>query len=240
MTPSVVATIVVIMFFATALQSSVGFGSNLIAMPTIVQLAPDLVPGSVLMSTFIVSIFVLIRDRQSLDISPVRNALFGRLAGTGIGVVALTMLTERGIGFVIGFGVLAMVLVSARGLELERTPIAMLTAGTISGFSASTAGIGGPPVALMYQRSEGPEIRSSMAAFFLIGSLMTFSGLAYAGRFGWDEIRWGISLAPASLAGFFASRWIIPLVDRGLARPLVLSVSAASALLLIIRLVFFA
>ena len=240
MTPAAVTTVVVILFLAMSLQSSVGFGSNLIAMPTIVQFAPQLVPGAILMSTFIISVFVLLRDKQSLDVAPVGNALIGRGVGTVIGTIALTSMTERGIGFLIGFGVLAMVIVASSGLSLERTRPIMLSAGTMSGFAAATAGIGGPPVALMYQRSEGPEIRSAMAAFFVVGSLFTFAGLAYAGRFGWDEFRWGISFAPASLAGFVASRWLIPIVDRGLARPLVLGVSAAAALLLLVRLTFFA
>ena len=233
MSPFEIFAVVAILFVAMTMQSSIGFGSNLISMPTIAIFAPELVPGSVLFASALVSILTLLRERQSVDVGPVKVAIVGRIAGTGIGVWALGVLSETGIGYVIGLSVLAMVLIVASGAHIARSSRNMLIAGTASGFSASTAGIGGPPVALMYQASEGPEIRSSMAAYFLFGSVITFLGLNFAGLFGWEELLWGLAFAPAAMLGFVASRWTVPIVDRGHTRSIVLVVSASAALILL-------
>lgn len=233
MSPFEILAVVAILFVAMTLQSSIGFGSNLISMPTIAIFAPELVPGSVLFSSALVSILMLLRERQSVDIGPVKMAIVGRVVGTGIGVWALGVLSETGIGYVIGLSVLAMVVIVASGAHIARSSRNMLVAGTASGFSASTAGIGGPPVALMYQASEGPEIRASMAAYFLFGSVITFTGLNFAGRFGWVELLMGLAFAPAAMLGFVASRWTVPIVDKGHTRSIVLFVSASAALILL-------
>lgn len=227
-----------ILFIATTLQASIGFGSNLIAMPTVALFAPEFVPGPLLFSSMLVAFFMIFRERTAVDVKPVRTAIFGRVLGTAFGVLAIGAMSARSFGFLIGGGVLVMVGFVMSGAPIERTTRNMWLAGTISGFGASTAGIGGPPIALMYQSSEGPEIRSSMAAFFIFGSIITLIGLNIAGKFGGEEILSGIALSPAAVLGFLASRWTVPIVDRGLTRPLVLFVSAAAAVVLIGRLLF--
>ena len=142
-----------IIVVSCTVQSSIGFGSNLVAMPTIVHFGPDLVPGSVLVAVTAMNLLMLRRDRIGLEVRPVGNALVGRALGTVIALVVLEALSDRGLQLVIGVAVLAMVTVAASGFAPVRSAATMLTAGTISGFTAATAGIGGPPVALLFQRA---------------------------------------------------------------------------------------
>jgi hypothetical protein len=64
---------------------------------------------------------------------------------------------------------------------------------------------------------------------------MSLAGLAIGGLFGSEEIRLGAALAPAALVGFAATRWIVPVLDRGHTRTAILGVSTVAAIGLLIR-----
>lgn len=224
-----------IIAIGTCVQSSVGFGANLIAMPMIALFAPELVPGASLFAISAMNVLMLLRDRNGLEFGPVSNALVGRVVGTVAGALVIGALSDQGLRIVIALAVLAMVGISSITSAPERTRTNMIGAGTVSGFSAVTAGIGGPPVALMFQSAEGKQIRGSMGGFFVVGTAMTLVGLAFAGEFGTYELKWGASLVPAAVLGFGLSRYVIPIVDRGYTRPAILGLSAASAIVLLAR-----
>ena len=217
-------------------QASLGFGMNLVVMPLLVLIDTDLVPGPALVAAVALTACVLARERQAIEARSVSWALLGRVVGTVGGVYALSRLDDDGLQLVVAIAVLVMVGVILSPLAPPRTPATMAGAGTISGFSGSTAGIGGPPVALLFQDAPGPVVRSSMAGFFVIGSLITLTGLAIAGEFGAAELRQGFVLAPASVVGFALSGPLLPVVDRGDTRAALLTVSIASAVVIIVRL----
>ncbi len=108
-------------------------------------------------------------------------------------------------------------------------------ASVVGGFAGTTSGIGGPPMALVYQRAEGPTVRGSLASYFVLASTVALVGLAFAGRFGLREIGAGLGLFPAVLAAFLASKRLLPIVDRGVTRPAILIVSALAAIILLVR-----
>ncbi|MCB0990835.1 MAG: sulfite exporter TauE/SafE family protein, partial [Acidimicrobiales bacterium] len=224
-----------IVALGTSVQSSVGFGANLIAMPMIALFAPELVPGASLFAISAMNVMMLVRDRKGIEFGPVSNALIGRVGGTIAGALVIGALSDRGLRIVIALAVLAMVVISSVTTAPRRTRPNMIVAGTVSGFGAVTAGIGGPPVALMFQSAEGKQIRGSMGGFFVVGTAMTLVGLAIAGEFGLYELKWGALLVPAAVVGFVLSRYLIPIVDRGYTRPAILSLSAASAIVLLAR-----
>lgn len=207
-------------------------------MPLVIQFAPELVPGSLLFSGLLMNLLIFRRDRSAIDFKPVRGAIAGRVLGTAFGIAALTRLSENQLTLVIALGVLAMVAAAAFKGSPPRSVRNMLAAGTLSGFTASTAGIGGPPVAILFQDAKGSEVRGSMASFFLVGTVITLGGLAIADRFGLSEIAWGVALMPAAIIGFALSGPMLPIVDRGYTRPAILLLSTASALVLLARWAF--
>ena len=80
------------------------------------------------------------------------------------------------------------VLLSASGLQLLPTPRSLIGAGTLSGFMGTTSSIGGPPMALLYQGTEGIRLRGTLAVFFTIGVLISLVALTAVGRFGLREL----------------------------------------------------
>jgi len=67
------------------------------------------------------------------------------------------------------------------------------------------------------------------------GALISVGALALIGRYGATEVRLTAFLLPATLLGFFAASRLRGLVDRAGVRPLVLALSAASALAVLVR-----
>lgn len=234
--PGIFAIAFCVLIVSSLVQSSIGFGANLVSMPILVQLTPDLVPGAVLCAGLIMNVLVVARERSAVEKSSVASAIGGRAVGTVIGVIALGALSERALQFVVAFAVLLMVAIAANSATPKRTPQTMFGAGTVGGFTASTAGIGGPPVALFFRDAAGPKIRASLSVYFVVGTSFTLLGLVVADRLGTEHIPWIFAMIPAIIIGYFLSGPMLPIVDRGWTRPAVLVLSAAAAVVLLVRL----
>jgi len=224
-----------IVALASMFQASIGFGANLIAQPIVFQLAPDLVPGSVLMATALLSCLVVIRERHAVTLAPIRSATSGAIIGIVTGVVVLQATPESGVALLVAVCVLAMVIVAAVGGGPAPSGRNLFLAGSAGGFGSTTAGIGGPPVALLFAGADGARTRGLLSGYFVAVSALTFVGLIIAERFGIAEARSGLLLLPAALLGFVASRPLLPAVDRRGIRPSILAVSAAAAVVLLAR-----
>ena len=67
----------------------------------------------------------------------------------------------------------------------------------VSGVMGTAAGIGGPPLALMYQNREGQEIRATLAVAFAMGTVISLLVIALTERVGLDNLLlgpWGAGL----------------------------------------------
>lgn len=234
------ATLVIlaVVIVAAVFQSSIGFGANLIAQPIVYQLDPDLVPGPVLMTTVFLSVLVLARDRQSVQVGPISSAVGGAILGIVIAIGVIGALTADALGVLIALSVLVMVAITAIGRAPKRSSRMLFLAGIFGGFGSTTAGIGGPPVALLFTDAGGPETRSFLSGYFLVASMLTFGGLFLADRFGIDDAKAGLALLPAAAIGFLVSKPLLPIVDRGGTRPAILAVSGGAAVLLLARTIF--
>ena len=94
-------------------------------------------------------------------------------------------------------------------------------------------GIGGPPLALVYQECSGPEIRSTLAVAFLVGTGISLATLFFVGRLEWEHLLFAIHLLPGLLLGLLGTGWVASLLDRcGLRLAvLVFAVSGLAAML---------
>lgn len=232
--------IVIVVFIGAVFQASIGFGANVIAQPIVFLLEPSLVPGSVLLANAALGWLVVARERQSIDRQALGSAgagaIVGLFTGTAIGVVVIRAASADALAIIVAISVLVMIgLLAGDRIRVAPSPRSISLAALAGGFAGTTAGIGGPPMALVYRDAEGPTVRSSLAGYFVISSPVALTGLVIAGRFGWSELGAGIALLPVTTAGFLASKPLLPLVDRGFTRPAILGVSAAAALLLLAR-----
>ena len=232
---SVIALVLVTVLVAGAacVQGAAGFGMALLAAPLLTLVDRSFAPAPLVLAVLPLSVLVAQRDWAHLDRKGLAWAIGGRLPGVVLGAVAAAALSEHTLALVLGLGVLAAVGLSMVSARLRPTPSALVSAGFASGFMGTTTSIGGPPMALVYQRSDGPAFRSTLAIYFAAGAVMSLAALAIAGRVGAHELRLGLLLWPGVILGFLLSRPLTRYLDDGRTRPMVLAISAAAALLLI-------
>lgn len=218
-----------------ALQGSVGFGLGMFAVPILVLIDPRFVPAPLLFSSIVLTALLTRREWSGVDGAALKWALSGRVVGTAVAAAALTALSDRTLGITFGVLVIAAVAMSASGLRLSPKRWTLVGAGTLSGFMGTTASIGGPPMALVYSREAGPRIRGTLSAYSLMGVSISLVGLAAVGRFTTREALLALFLVPGILLGFVVSRATARWLDRGYIRAAVLVVSAAAAVVVIVR-----
>ena len=217
------------------LQGAVGFGLSLIAAPLVTLIEPTLVPGPLLLAALVLPLLTARRDRLWIDLRGVSWALVGRVPGAVLGATLLASLSPRAMSLAVGLVVLAGVAMTASGIHLRPRRSTLLVAGVLSGFMGTTAAIGGPPIALVYQHAEGPRLRGTLAGYFVVAAAISIAVLAVAGRFGVHDVVAGVALLPGVALGYAGSHRFTRWVDRGFTRPAVLLVSALAALVLVVR-----
>lgn len=215
---------------SAALQGAVGFGLGFVALPVLIALDVRFVPGPMLVAALTLHFLVLRRDRSAVDPSGLSWMLSGRLLGTWPAALLLASMPVDGMKLLIAGLLLAGGIMGALQRSPHPTPPALMIAGAVSGFMATVAGLGGPAVALVYQHSPGRRLRGTLAAYFIVGTIVSLLALAWAGRFGREEIALSLFLIPGTVIGYLVSRRGAAFLDAGHTRTAVLAVSALGAL----------
>ena len=218
-----------------ALQASIGFGLALVSAPLLALLDRAYVPGPLLGAGLCLGLMMAWRERGAIDSSGLVAAAAGRMLGLLPAGYALSVVSAAAFDLLFASLVLAGVGLSMLHPRIVPSPRAVFVAGAVSGFMGTITSIGGPPVALVYQSSPGPVLRSTLAAIFVIGSGMSLVALACIGLFGESELWLTAALVPGLVAGLAISRPLLGWIDRAATRPLVLALSAGCALALLLR-----
>lgn len=225
----------VFIVFGAIGQSTIGIGFGMFAAPFLAFIEPRLVPGTVLMMGMTVSSMIVVREFRHIDREGLTWALVGRALGAVGAGMTIALIPAKLFGVLFALLILLAVVLSLLGWRLLPTRNNLITAGVLSGYMGTITSVGAPPVALVYQHRAAEVIRPTMATFLFIGAGMSIVTLALAGRFGATEFVLGVLMLPPLLLGFYLSRFILPLVDRGFVRPLILGITGLAAVALLIR-----
>jgi len=76
---------------ASALQASIGFGIGMLAAPVVAIVDPGLIPGTLIMVAALVTLIVVVREREDIDLHGTGWALVGRVPGTIAGALLLAI-----------------------------------------------------------------------------------------------------------------------------------------------------
>ncbi|GAA4096431.1 MULTISPECIES: sulfite exporter TauE/SafE family protein [Actinomadura] len=216
-------------------QSSVGLGVGLVATPIVTLLFPSLMPGAILVAAVVLPVATLTREVRHADLRGLGWAFGGRLAGTPLGVWVVAAVPVDALGAVIGAVVLAALAASAWSGTVPRNPATLTTAGLLAGATGTASAIGGPPIALLYQRESGPRVRATLAVFFTVGAILSLVTLAAAGQLPHEQVVAGLALTPFVLTGFAVAGPLRRYLDGGRMRNAITVVVGVSALSLIVR-----
>jgi len=215
------------------IQGAIGFGMNLVMVPLLALVAPDALPVAAVVIGLPLTLTVLRRERGTVDRPGLVWLVSGYLPGTLVGVLLVSAMTTRALQLAAGTLVLGFVAASARAPVIRLSSRTQLAAGAVSGMTATSVGIGGPPIALLYQHHRGSVVRPTLAASFLVGTGLSLASLWLAGETRWSQLSVGLVLGPIVLVGGLLGRVFHDVLERGWLRHAVLVFSGVSALVVL-------
>lgn len=229
-----VAVAVIVTLGATA-QGVVGFGLNLIAAPVVGLVAPRLLPAAMVVVGTPLSCAIALRERRSIDWRGVGWTTVGRLPGTALGAIVVAVVSVRALGGVVGAIVIVACASSLLAREHVIDRVSSLVAGAASGFMDTAAATGGPPLALLYQHRPAPEVRSTLAASFVVGTALALGALVVGGIVEAWQMLVAVALAPFLGLGLWLSRLLHRRLEGMSLRPAILTFAASAGLAALVR-----
>ena len=218
-----------------AIQATIGLGMAVLAAPILALIDPEFLPVTTIVMVLPLSIGVARRERQHIAWKDVGIALCGRLPGVVLGSLLIASTGSGVIRLLVGVSVLLAVATSITSYRVTTSPRNLVIAGLASGFSGTTAGIGGPPIAIAYQHELPATTRATLAAFFGLGSIFSFTGLAVVGEVHQRHLALCALLLPGVLIGLAVSTPVISRLPESRVRAALLATCSFSAALLLIE-----
>lgn len=227
------ALLAMVIFSGAMLQSFTGFGFALIVAPIAALIAPWLLPGPVIALTLLVTLSYTVQTRHLIDWHDFGFIMLGRLPLSIAAGLWIASVDPAWISLIFGLFLLASVLVTWRSVQLRPTPLVLTIAGGLSGFFGTLTSVGAPPLAIAYQNRRGPELRATLGANIILGSLVSLFALAVGRQLEWPSlvIQTGAAL-PFLLLGSAVGSRLVRFISPEAFRQLVLVTCATSAALL--------
>ena len=232
--PELIACVVAVIA-GGIVQGAIGFGLSLIAVPVIGLIDPGALPATMLILAIPFTAAMAYRERTNIDVPGFWLIAIGRLPGTLAALWLLSVVTEKELSIVIGAAVIVAVVSSVIAPEVPLGTTTRLVAGAISGLMGTAAAIGGPPLAIAYQRRPGPELRSTLAISFVFGSSISLGALWLSEHLNLDHLVLAGWLLPGLALGLFLATRLHRFLDKGWLRPTVLAFAAISGAIAILR-----
>ena len=220
---------------AAFIQGAIGVGFALIMAPVLAVTAPALLPGALLILMIPLNAYVAWRERTAIDRRGAAWVTLGRLVGTAPGGLVLTLLSPAALNAFIGATTIAAALATKFAPAFKPSAPTFVAAGLITGVTETATGVGGPPLALIYQHHAAATLRATIALCFLVGEIVSLVYLAFDARLGADHVLAAAYLAPFLAAGVVLSRLAHQRMDDALLRTFLLAFSIISGAFLIVR-----
>jgi uncharacterized membrane protein YfcA len=224
-------------FVGAIVQGGVGFGLGLVGAPVLTILDPGLMPGAIQVVNLTLPLLTLAAEWRKVDWRGLGFAVLGRIPGSVIGAFIIVYISVHSRGIFVAVMVLLAVALTARALSVPRNGVTVTSAGFVSGITGTATGIGGPPIALVYQNAKGPQIRATLAMFFFLSAAQSLAILAMVDELPGRALGTGAVLIVPMVLGFLVSGRLRRYLDGGKVRAAVLVVAAASAVALIVQIV---
>ncbi|QRZ16211.1 sulfite exporter TauE/SafE family protein (plasmid) [Paracoccus methylovorus] len=216
-------------------QGAVGIGFALIMAPIFGLIDASYLPVTLLILMLPLNFLVAWRERQMIDRRGTSWITAGRFFGAFLGMAVLIALSVRQLEVAVGLFTVLAAVVALLSPPFSPSPSASLGVGLFTGVTETATGIGGPPLALLYQHAPGPVLRSTVATCFLVGEMISLVILAIAGRIGQDQLLAALYLVPAVLIGTGLSRLVHTRINGPALRVAVLTFSIVSGIALILK-----
>ena len=207
--------ILTIVFFATLIRSTFGFGEALVAVPLLALFIPitTATPLASLLSLTIGGIVVL-QDWRKIHLRSASWLLGATVFGIPLGLLLLTSHHPDAIKMVLALTILAFslyVLAWSNRIALQRDhPGLLLLCGFIAGILGGAYGMNGPPLAIYgaMRRWSAQHFRATLQAYFLPASLLGVVGYWWTGLWVPTVTHYYLWSLPAAVPAIFLGRYL--------------------------------
>jgi uncharacterized protein len=229
-----------VVFVASFVLGLAGFGIGLVALaflPFVMEPADAIVLMTIYAVVFALGLFIPLR--HDFRRAGMIELAVGTVVGTPLGVWLLTVLPASALVRLIGFMLLAIVLLEWLGLYPERLPGRgwALGAGVAAGILGGAVGTPGPPV-ILYISAQGwspRTIKANLQAFIVVNQMVILAGYGVAGlvtrHVGWLAL----TLLLPAMGGVLAGAACFSRIDAASFRRLVFALLFASGVVLLLR-----
>jgi uncharacterized membrane protein YfcA len=204
-----------IVFVATLIRSTFGFGEALVAVPLLAFFIPLTVaaPLAVLVSITIAAV-VVVQDWKHIHLRSSSWLVFSTLFGIPLGLLLLTSSHQRMVKAALGVIILAFSgysLIGRTPLELKRDSRGWLLAcGFCAGILGGAYGMNGPPLVIYgaMRRWSAPHFRATLQGYFLPASIIGMGGYWLTGLWTHAVTHYYLLSLPVTVVGVFLGRAI--------------------------------
>jgi uncharacterized protein len=232
----IVAAILMLTIAVAALvQGAIGVGFALIVAPVAALLAPELLPGSLLILMLPLNAWIAWRERLHFDFVRAGWITMGRAAGTFAGLWVLTAVSTTTLNLVVGVTTIIAAIATMFAPHFSPGRPTFVGAGIITGITETATGIGGPPLALVYQHYPAASLRATIALCFLIGELFSLAVLVFDRRVSITQLDNALLSLPALALGLVASHWAAKSISPSFMRNALLAFATVSGVVLVIQ-----
>lgn len=220
---------------AALVQGAIGVGFALIVAPVAALLAPELLPASLLILMLPLNAWVAWRERLHLDLASAGWITLGRATGTFAGLWVLAAVSTTMLNMVIGVITIMAAIATMIAPQFSPGRPAFVGAGIMTGITETATGIGGPPLALVYQHHPAASLRATIALCFLVGELFSLGVLAIDRRVGIAHLESALLSLPALALGLIASHWAARRISPVIMRNALLAFAIVSGVVLVVQ-----
>lgn len=233
--PIELAIALVVTALGAVVQGTIGIGFGVLSVPILSLVNPILAPVPQLLLAVPLAVSMAWRERGHIEYRGVTWLLAGRIPGALLGLGLLAIATQRLLDLGISLSVFIAVAILGTGLSVPRTRATEFGTGLIAGVMGMVASMGGPPAALLFKDAKGEIVRSTLAAFFSLGLIVTVFARIAGGKITADDVTLTLLLAPGLVVGYLASSRLRSRADASAIRPAILVISTVAAAGLLVR-----
>lgn len=233
--------VLVVIFVATFVRSTLGFGEALVAVPLLALRLPIQVaaPLAVLVSVLVAGV-IIAQDWRRVEVRSAIGLVMAALPGIPLGVLLLAKTNDHVVKLILGVVIIAFSVYSLAGrakAHLQHDHWGWLVGcGFLSGILGGAYGMNGPPLAVYgaLRRWSPQHFRATLQGYFFPVSLVGLVGYRAMGLWGPGVTRYFLLSLPAAIVAILLGRATnLRMKDAGFFRGVYFGLVVIGAVLLV-------
>jgi uncharacterized protein len=207
--------VVLVIFLATLIRSTIGFGEALVGVPLLALRIPVAIAAPLAVAVSVgIAALVVVQDWRQIEVRSAGWLVGASLLGIPFGLLLLTTASDTVVKLILGvviagFAIYSLVARTQRHLHEDHRAW-LLGAGFCSGVLGGAYGMNGPPLAIYgaLRRWSPQQFRATLQGYFLAASIAGLIGYAAVGLWRPEVTRYFVLCVPGVCVGVVVGRWL--------------------------------